>query len=93
MSNKKPPSQETRLLAWLRNGMTITRLLALTELGIFELSARIKSLEAAGRTTTSKTIARETNWLSRKATARAGTKIAFRQPNRKKRKWARAFAR
>lgn len=42
MSKQKPPSQEARLLDWLRNGMTITRLLALTELGIFELSARIK---------------------------------------------------
>jgi len=41
----KHPSQETRLLAWLKSGLTITRLLALTELGIFELSARIKKLE------------------------------------------------
>jgi hypothetical protein len=41
----KPLSQEARLLAWLQSGKTITRLLALTELGIFELSARIKKLE------------------------------------------------
>lgn len=49
MSNKKPPSQETRLLA-------------LTELGIFELSARIKSLEAAGNVINRKTVTVTNRW-------------------------------
>lgn len=62
MSKQKPPSQEARLLAWLRNGMTITRLLALTELGIFELSARIKSLEAAGNVINRQTITVINRW-------------------------------
>lgn len=62
MSNKKPPSQEARLLDWLRNGMTITRLLALTELGIFELSARIKSLESVGHVINRKTVTVTNRW-------------------------------
>lgn len=62
MSKQKPPSQEARLLDWLRNGMTITRLLALTELGIFELSARIKSLEAAGNVINRKTVTVVNRW-------------------------------
>lgn len=45
---KKTPSQEKRLGDWLRSGRKITRLEALVELGIFELSARIKALEAIG---------------------------------------------
>lgn len=44
----KTPSQEMRLLDWLQSGKKISRLEALVELGIFELSARIKKLEALG---------------------------------------------
>lgn len=56
MKTTKPLSQEMRLLEWLQAGMTITRLLALTELGIFELSARIKKLESTGNTIHRKTV-------------------------------------
>jgi len=41
-------SQESRLLSAFLAGRKITRLSALTELGIFELSARIKKLESEG---------------------------------------------
>lgn len=41
-------SQESRLLSAFLAGRKITRLSALTELGIFELSARIKKLESDG---------------------------------------------
>lgn len=41
-------SQSQRLLEHLKSGKPITRLEALTELGIFELSARIIDLENAG---------------------------------------------
>lgn len=56
MKTTKPLSQEMRLLEWLKAGMSITRLLALTELGIFELSARIKKLEGDGNTIQRKTV-------------------------------------
>ena len=41
-------SQANRLLEWLQSGKSITRLEALVELGIFELSARIIDLEGEG---------------------------------------------
>jgi len=41
-------SQESRLLSAFLAGRKITRLSALTELGIFELSARIKKLDSEG---------------------------------------------
>lgn len=42
--SKKPLSQEQRLLDWLKSGMTVTRLLALTELGMLALLYAIVSL-------------------------------------------------
>lgn len=62
MSKQKPPSQEQRLLDWLRSGLTVTRLLALTELGIFELSARIKDLESVGHTVKRRRITVQNRW-------------------------------
>jgi len=41
-------SQEGRLLEWFKSGRTITRLEALVELGIFELSSHVIDLEEAG---------------------------------------------
>lgn len=41
-------SQEQRLLNHLQAGNAITRLDALTDLGIFELSARVIGLESKG---------------------------------------------
>jgi len=41
-------TQASRLLNHLQSGQSITRLSALTELGIFELSARIIDLENMG---------------------------------------------
>lgn len=41
-------SQESRLLSAFLAGRKVNRLSALTELGIFELSARIKKLESEG---------------------------------------------
>ena len=41
-------SQRTRLREHLESGKSITRLSALTELGIFELSSRIGELESEG---------------------------------------------
>lgn len=61
-SAMKPPSQEARLLAHLQTGAHITRLAALTELGIFELSARIKSLEAAGLIINRQTVTVTNRW-------------------------------
>ncbi len=58
----KPPSQEARLLAHLQTGAHITRLSALTELGIFELSARIKALEAARHVIQRKTVTVVNRW-------------------------------
>ena len=40
--------QSQRLEAHLKSGKTITRMTALQELGIFELSARVVELEAKG---------------------------------------------
>jgi hypothetical protein len=54
---KKPHgSQEQRLADWLLSGRKITRLEALIELGIFELSARIKALESKGWVIPRKTV-------------------------------------
>lgn len=47
-------SQKQRLLDHLKTGDTIDRLRALTELGIFELSARIIDLEEMGHVITKK---------------------------------------
>lgn len=58
----KPPSQESRLLSWLKDGRTVTRLSALTELGIFELSARIKALEAEGHVIQRETVVVKNRW-------------------------------
>jgi hypothetical protein len=44
----KPNTQAGRLLAHLESGKSIDRLSALTDLGIFELSARLIQLENAG---------------------------------------------
>jgi hypothetical protein len=52
----KPNGQHNRLLEWLKSGKTITRLEALIELGIFELSARIIDLEEMGYKIPRKTI-------------------------------------
>jgi hypothetical protein len=41
-------TQEKRLLNYLQQGNKITRLKALTELGIFELSSRIVALQKQG---------------------------------------------
>lgn len=41
-------SQKTRVLQWLQEGKTLTRLQALTELGVFELSSRIGELQDDG---------------------------------------------
>jgi hypothetical protein len=43
---KKRPAQKERLREWLDTGKPITRMMALVELGIFELSRAIISLEA-----------------------------------------------
>ena len=48
--------------ARLKDGRTVTRLSALTELGIFELSARIKSLEASGNVIQRKTVTVVNRW-------------------------------
>ena len=40
------PNQKERLREWLDSGKSITRMMALVELGIFELSRAIISLEA-----------------------------------------------
>lgn len=61
-SAMKPPSQEARLLAHLQTGAHITRLSALTEIGIFELSARIKALEAAGHVIQRETVVVKNRW-------------------------------
>ena len=45
---QKPPTQRERVLDWLKQGKTLTRYEALTELGIFELSARIVELKQEG---------------------------------------------
>ena len=58
----KPKTQAIRLLDALIDGMKITRLSALTELGIFELSARIKDLEDIGHTIHRKTITVTNRW-------------------------------
>ena len=42
----KRPNQKERLRDWLDSGKSITRMMALVELGIFELSRAIISLEA-----------------------------------------------
>jgi hypothetical protein len=41
-------TQKQRLKEWLQSGKSITRLTSYTELGIFELSARICGLESDG---------------------------------------------
>lgn len=41
-------TQSQRLLKHLQSGMTVTRVTALTDLGIFELSARVIDLERLG---------------------------------------------
>lgn len=41
-------TQAERLLEHLQSGKSITRLSALTELGIFELSARVIDIESRG---------------------------------------------
>ena len=58
----KPMSQERRLLDAMMAGMKITRLSALTELGIFELSARVKMIESWGYTIQRKTIEVTNRW-------------------------------
>lgn len=58
----KPKTQAGRLLDALLDGMAVTRLSALTELGIFELSARIKDLEAIGHTIQRKTVEVTNRW-------------------------------
>lgn len=44
----KPHTQTGRLLSHLEAGKTVNRLSALTDLGIFELSARVIDLEHEG---------------------------------------------
>ena len=58
----KTKSQEHRLLDALKAGVKITRLSALTELGIFELSARVKMIESWGYTIQRKTIEVTNRW-------------------------------
>lgn len=55
-------SQESRLLSAFLAGRKITRLSALTELGIFELSARIKDLEAVGHTIKRRRVTVHNRW-------------------------------
>ena len=59
---QKPPNQRERVLDWLKQGKTLTRYEALTELGIFELSARIVELQQQGNKITSKMIKVQNRW-------------------------------
>lgn len=55
-------SQKTRVLTWLQEGKTLTRLQALTELGIFELSARMIELKQDGHKIKSESITVQNRW-------------------------------
>ena len=55
-------SQKTRVLEWLQEGKTLTRLQALTELSIFELSARLIELKRDGYDIKSKSITVENKY-------------------------------
>lgn len=55
-------SQKTRVLEWLQEGKTLTRLQALTELGIFELSARMVELQRDGHKIKSESITVQNRW-------------------------------
>lgn len=61
MSAKKN-GQAARLFDHLASGNTVTRLTALTELGIFELSARVIDIEARGYTVPRKTVKITNRW-------------------------------
>jgi len=54
--------QKNRLLEWFQEGKTITRLTALTELGIIELSSRVGELEDMGYVIPRKTIKLTNRW-------------------------------
>lgn len=55
-------TQATRLKEHLEGGRTVTRLSALTELGIFELSARVIDLEGVGMTIDRRRITVRNRW-------------------------------
>lgn len=55
-------SQKTRVLHWLQEGKTLTRLQALTELGIFELASRILELKQDGHKIKSESITVQNRW-------------------------------
>ncbi len=55
-------TQKTRVLQWLQEGKTLTRLQALTELGIFELSARMIELKQDGHKIKSESITVQNRW-------------------------------
>lgn len=55
-------TQKTRVLQWLQEGKTLTRLQALTELGIFELSARLIELKRDGHKIKSESITVQNRW-------------------------------
>ena len=48
MTTQPKKSQTERLLAWMQVGGYVTRLSAVTDFGIFELSTRIGEIEARG---------------------------------------------
>lgn len=54
--------QKQRVLNWLQEGKTLTRLQALTELGIFELSARLIELKQDGHKIKSESITVQNRW-------------------------------
>ena len=55
-------TQKARVLSWLKEGKTLTRLQALTELGIFELSSRIGELQKDGHNIKSESITVQNRW-------------------------------
>ena len=63
-------TQAQRLLAHLQSGKEVTRLIALVDLGIFELSARIIDLEHAGYVIPRERIQVENRWGEKVSVAR-----------------------
>lgn len=55
-------TQKARVLQWLQEGKTLTRLQALAELGIFELASRILELKRDGHDIRSESITVQNRW-------------------------------
>ena len=54
--------QKQRVLSWLQEGKTLTRLQALTELGVFELASRLLELKRDGHKIKSESITVQNRW-------------------------------